>query len=77
MKICIDCKEVTDEMEDLGELDGDPICSECKREHVCRHCYGSGKVAILRDETGRINYIRGRQSGETERCSLCQGKGYR
>lgn len=77
MKTCFDCEEVTDADEELDDFQGDPICAECKREHKCTSCYGSGTYSICRNERGDLDYIRGRPTGEKATCDMCKGEGYR
>lgn len=77
MTTCFECEKITDADEALREFQGEPICAECLREHMCMSCYGRGKVGICRNERGEIDYINGRQTGEKVTCNMCHGDGYR
>lgn len=72
---CEDCETEVDE--EPCEVQGHtPICYECKREYLCKSCYGSGQYSICRDAQGRLDYLHGQPTGEKATCSHCQGEGY-
>lgn len=76
--LCIGCEEESDLEGDAAYVQGDgPLCSYCKEEHKCTRCWGRGKTEIYRDEYGRLDYLRGRPTGQWETCGVCLGEGYR
>jgi len=72
---CEDCGVSGDE-EDLEEFGDSLLCHECKREYKCRSCWGRGTYPIRRDPQGRLDYIRGKSTGEIATCNQCHGEGY-
>jgi len=76
MIICIGCEVEIDGEE--YEVSGEgPFCYECRREHQCRSCWGRGDYSVMRDQYGRLDYIRGEPTGERATCDRCHGEGYR
>jgi hypothetical protein len=76
-KLCFSCEEPSTADEELIETCGEMMCEHCRIEARCMSCYGVGQVSVMRDEHGRVDYIRGRQTSEKVRCSACRGEGYR
>lgn len=78
INLCIGCDHEADMDADDSYIDGEgPFCSECKAEHKCTRCWGRGSTEIYRDVHGRLDYLRGRPTGQWEKCSHCKGEGYR
>lgn len=74
---CIGCEVVTDTAEECW-VDGEgPYCPDCKAEMKCTRCWGRGSTEIYRDVHGRLDYLRGRPTGQWETCQPCHGEGYR
>jgi hypothetical protein len=76
VRSCPWCKEPFDPEEgvNVGDI---TVCEICENDHRCRNCNGSGESPVLRDEHGRIDYLRGAPTGEMDRCDSCHGEGYR
>ena len=69
---CICCEGLSGSEEGplFNDAGAGPFCRFCLDECVCNQCEGTGLIFVKRDSKGRVDYLSGRQTGETDACGI-------